>query len=85
MDKRYQVIISNPRVTDGKMLVMVNIKEWDEYHCFYYPLDSIDDKAVHLKAMWKFSGDVGCVLYLSVEADIEQKKPELLNLKNWGF
>jgi hypothetical protein len=83
--KYYEVLISNPRVDNGKMLVALNIKEWDEYFCFYYPLDNIDHYQLMVHIIWKLSGDDQYIIKAKAQMDIHQKDPINLNIRNWNF
>lgn len=83
--ERHLVLISKPRVDNCKMLVMLNIRDWDQSHGFYYPLENIDCKAVMIHVMWKLSGDESQVITTSAEMDILSKNCEHLNLRNWRF
>lgn len=85
MSSRHLVLVSNPRVDHGNMLVMLNIQDWDKYHCFFFPVEDIDCRAVKIHIMWKLSGDPNYVVQVSADMDIEQKDIEKLNLRNWRF
>jgi hypothetical protein len=82
---RHEVLISNPRVTNGKMLLMLHIKDWHEHECFYYPLDDIDCKSVYIHVLWKMAGDERVTVRTTAELDVEQEDPHMLNIRNWGF
>lgn len=81
----HEIIISHPRVDNGKMLVSLNIKDWDEYFCFYYPVNSIDHYGLMVHVIWKLSGDDQYIIRARARLDIDEKDPEKLNLRNWNF
>lgn len=82
---RHLVYISNPRVDHGRMLVMLNILDWDKYHCFFLPVEDIDCRAVKVHVIMKLSGDPNYVVSASADMDIEEQDPKKLNLRNWRF
>ena len=85
-DNQYhEVLISNPRVDSGKMLITLNIKDWDQYFCFYYPVNSIDHYPLMVHVIWKLSGDDQYIIKAKAQLDILEKDPEKLNLRNWNF
>jgi len=81
----HEIIISHPRVDNGKMLISLSIKDWDEYLCFYYPVNSIDHYVLMVHVIWKLSGDDQYIIKARAQLDIHQKDPEKLNLRNWNF
>ena len=84
-EDRHLILISNPRVDDGKMLVMLSIADWSKDQCFYYPLECIDCRAVMIHVMWKLSGDVQYIIRTSAKMDISNKNFDNLNLHDWKF
>jgi hypothetical protein len=82
---RYDVIISNCRVDNGKFFVTLNLKDWNEHFCFYYLAEKIDSKSFYAHVLWKFSSDPNYVIIGRVDADISQSDAAFLNLHNWGF
>jgi hypothetical protein len=72
-------------VDNRRMQVMLNIRDWDEYCCFYYPLEDIDCRAVMIHVMWKLSGDASYIIRASAEMDIQNRDFEKLHLRNWRF
>jgi hypothetical protein len=82
---RHLIFVSNPKVTNGRMSVMLNIKDWDEYFCFYYPIESIDNQKLMCHVMYKFAGDSLYIIRASAEMDIEKTDPYDLNLRLWSF
>jgi hypothetical protein len=78
-------LVSHPIVRGGEMLLTLNIKDWDEHHCFFYSLKRIDNYPLMVHLMFKLSADPNRILRTSAEMDIEQKDYNLLNLKKWRF
>jgi hypothetical protein len=81
----HEILISNPRVDKGKMLIVLNIKDWDEHFCFYYPVSSIDHYHLMVHVIWKLSGDDQYIIRARAHMDIDQRDPEKLNIRNWNF
>lgn len=82
---RHLVLVSHPIVTNSRMLVTLNIRDWDEHFCFLYPVDDIDHIALRVHIMWKLSVYEDKITPASAEMDLTQKNPELLNIKHWKF
>lgn len=83
--KYHEILISNPRVDDAKMLVSLNIKDWDEFFCFYYPVSSIDNYHLMVHVIWKLSGDDKYVVKAKAKMNIDERDISLLNIRNWDF
>lgn len=80
----HQIIISKPLVVNYKLQVVCSIKDWNEFYCFYFPVEKIDSKVVAAHITWKFVSDERAVIYdVFADADIEETEHFLLNLRNW--
>ena len=82
---RLLVIISHPRVENSEMLLTLNIKDWDEYYSFFYPLKDIDNYQLMVHIMFKLSADPNRELLATAEMNINEKNPLKLNLSKWKF
>jgi hypothetical protein len=82
---RHTILISRPRIDKGEMFVELNIADWSSECGFYFPLESIDSRAVKQHVRWKFISDEKYIIMASAEADITQKDYTKLNLRNWYY
>jgi hypothetical protein len=82
---RHVAVLSNPLVRNGAMYISVFIEDWSRDLCFFFPLNSIDNKKLLFHLMWKFSGDPGLEIKAEVMADIMATSPNELRLSDWNF
>lgn len=82
---RHEILISNPTVINGKMLLMLCVKDWNEYECFHYPAEKIDSTVVLSHVLWKMAIDENTPIKLTGELNINEKDPSKLNVTDWNF
>lgn len=79
------VILTDPKVGNGKMLLVTSIPDWNADLSFFTDLDYIDSPNVRLHIMWKMSGDNGYVIQLKVQGNWAAKNYSDLGLHTWRF
>lgn len=79
------VILTDPKVGNGRMLLVTSIPSWNKDLSFFTDLDSIDNANVRLHIMWKMSGDSGYVIQLKVQGKWTANSYSDLGLHAWRF
>lgn len=67
------------------MFLSLFIHDWNKDLCFYYPLNSIDNKKLLFHVMWKLSGDSDMKIAAEADMNVHAIEDKDLCLKNWSF
>lgn len=84
-EERQLVIVKNAIITSGKMLLLINIPNWNKSVAFYYPLDQVDSELVKVHLAWKISGCKCHDIMTSAVVQNWSDEPEMLTLSDWRY